>query len=1119
MKRYLCLISILLVTGLFAEAQEIFIRFVEVKDDRYGKALEQKLKSWKIYRFEGLAEDPSLTTRQIRLQLGGRIALLTGTHSPVTGAHTKLVALQPGSRTELPFPTLLHFNGKDARITVGRKFILGDFREGGVTYLLEQVRNMINGADENLVVVYEKTDVVINDRIRCENNSMTRPQSGKASDRTGSPEVWQTQPAADCRTIEIGVLANSKSFQFHGSSLSATASYIASIYNLCEGDYSNEFTNDFRFKINELVVCNTTLSDPWPPTDDINDNIDDFADWALRGFRSANDLCSFWFHSENFSSGAVGLAYLGMTCSEIGDAAIREYGASAAAMRMLVSHEHGHNFNLQHDQQGSPYIMAPSVNPLAIDFSPASKTAFEAYVVRPDAACITTCMFEDCERIAPANLSVFYNASKDAIQASWTKVEGSAGYVIRWWERDNPVIKSDTTDSTGLTYQINLSCSNTAFYRVEVARLCSNGQTGNFTGVELLNTSVPVVTPDRLANLCGGGEVLLTSSILSGNQWYRDGVPLAGETGNKLLVTTSGKYEVRMTGTTGCAYASNPVTVADNAPPEIPVITAAGPTAFCAGGSVELESSSDVDNQWLRDGVEIPKETGKIYEAASTGNYSVRVTNESGCVAFSKTLFVLVKDAPQVPQVTADRGLTLCTGEQVTLTSNIQSGNQWVRNNIPISGAVGQTYKTGEAGNYAVRVTNVQGCFSQSEAQVVTTTSKPEKPVITAEGPLAFCSGEALVLKSSSASGNLWFRDGAALTGASASSYQVTVAGNYTVMVRISATCFSISDPVSTAVLPLPPIPQVSASGPLAICPGNELNLTSSAAAANQWYKDNTAIPGATGQVLQVSVSGSYTVRVANTQGCSSVSAAAVVTLSEVPPTPVVTASGPVTFCSGASVELSSSAAGTNQWLKDGTVINGATASVIQVVASGGYSVRSANANGCLSPPSEAVTVTVHQNPEKPVVIWDGNRLAAPAGFAEYIWYRDGVEIPGAGEATLIPLQGGLYRVLVADLNQCSALSDEISLAVTGLADLRVGDAVISCYPNPARDQIRINVSDAGIRKLSMKLYDGYGRLMAQKILGSSWNMVEVGHLPAGIYHLVITNGTQQSVVKMVLVH
>jgi len=77
-------------------------------------------------------------------------------------------------------------------------------------------------------------------------------------------------------------------------------------------------------------------------------------------------------------------------------------------------------------------------------------------------------------------------------------------------------------------------------------------------------------------------------------------------------------------------------------------------------------------------------------------------------------------------------------------------------------------------------------------------------------------------------------------------------------------------------VLPAPPAPAITVSGS---------SLTSTTGTSYQWYLNNTPLTGATGQSYSASQSGSYTVEVWDSNGCSSMSAPAsvVVGISDVP--------------------------------------------------------------------------------------------------------------------------------------------------------------------------------------------------------------------------------------------
>ena len=479
---------------------------------------------------------------------------------------------------------------------------------------------------------------------------------------------------------------------------------------------------------------------------------------------------------------------------------------------------------------------------------------------------------------------------------------------------------------------------------------------------------VPLISSGRSFVLCPGDEIQLTSSSAAGNQWYRNNKLIQGATGKTYNTKDSGKYTVVVTNNFGCTTTSAVVAVTLNPNPPKPIISATGGLVFCAGGSVVLSSSANAANQWYKSGVLITGATAKNFTASETGKYTVKVSNASGCFSVSDTVNVTVSAVPAVPQVTASGALQICPGTEVTLTSSAAAGNQWFRDNVVINGASSRTLKINAAGNYKVRVTESNKCFSESAISTVVIVGAPPKPVITAGGPTAFCPGGNTLLTSNATAGNQWYKSGVLITGATAKDYTASEAGKYTVRVTNASGCFNVSDTVTVTVSAVPVVPQVTADGALQLCPGKEVTLTSSAAAGNQWYRDNVVINGAASRTLKINIAGNYKVRVTGSNNCFSESAVSTVVLNGAPQKPVITAGGPTTFCAGGSIILTSDAAAGNQWLKDGMAISGANAATYQATADGQYSVRVTNSGGCTSVSSDIVIVKVNPNPAIPII-------------------------------------------------------------------------------------------------------------------------------------------------------
>lgn len=137
--------------------------------------------------------------------------------------------------------------------------------------------------------------------------------------------------------------------------------------------------------------------------------------------------------------------------------------------------------------------------------------------------------------------------------------------------------------------------------------------------------------------------------------------------------------------------------------------------------------------------------------------------------------------------------------------------------------------------------------------------------------------------------------------------------------------------------------------------------LTANALSGNslRWYTQATGgTYTTTAPVPSTTTAGTYTYYVsqANANNDESMRAAITVVVNALPATPVITASGSTSFCTGGSVDLSSSATSGNTWSTN------ATTQTITVSTTGNYSVIVTDVNGCSSV-STPISVSVSNAP------------------------------------------------------------------------------------------------------------------------------------------------------------
>jgi hypothetical protein len=134
----------------------------------------------------------------------------------------------------------------------------------------------------------------------------------------------------------------------------------------------------------------------------------------------------------------------------------------------------------------------------------------------------------------------------------------------------------------------------------------------------------------------------------------------------------------------------------------------------------------------------------------------------------------------------------------------------------------------------------------------------PAKPTITPLTPLATCATTPVVLQTNATSTIQWFRNGAAIPGATATQLTVTKSGSYTVQ-QTECVCPS---PRSDSVLV-----EITPAGAPDIWYGTDGKLHTNLTQDIQWYRNGKVIPGATASSVALDAEGTYWVVLSNSCG------------------------------------------------------------------------------------------------------------------------------------------------------------------------------------------------------------------------------------------------------------
>ncbi len=247
--------------------------------------------------------------------------------------------------------------GGDVYLTINNHFIFGMVHNGDQSYFIEPLNGIISDASQDLFVVYNTKNVVPNTGITCGVTDIAKYKVTEQQETQGMSV--QMDP---CSELEMALAADRSMFNKYGS-IGDVENYLIGIWNLVAPDYTGWFSQDIEFKIVTTFVVSG--QDPWTSTTDASTLLSDFRSWGNNGnFGVAFDLGQLW-SDRNFTndgnSSVVGLAYVGVVCTNSRYSIIEDFSGNSNAMRQTVSHEVGHNFDAGHDSGGSN-IMAPTIN-------------------------------------------------------------------------------------------------------------------------------------------------------------------------------------------------------------------------------------------------------------------------------------------------------------------------------------------------------------------------------------------------------------------------------------------------------------------------------------------------------------------------------------------------------------------------------------------------------------------------------------------------------------------------------------------------------------------------------------------------------------------------------------
>lgn len=495
-----------------------------------------------------------------------------------------------------------------------------------------------------------------------------------------------------------------------------------------------------------------------------------------------------------------------------------------------------------------------------------------------------------------------------------------------------------------------------------------NGCQGSDNAV-LNNYIQPTINLGPDQDLCFGDSVTLDAGGgFTSYGW------VSGQTTQTVRVTGPGSYSVIGTNVNGCV-ATDTVNINLNL---LPVFDLGNDTTICAGQNVILDPGPGYTGYLWQSG-----STSRTFNVNSTGQYYVTVTDGNTC-EYTDTINIIVDPLP-VPSLGPD--LTVCPGDSVLLD--------------PGPGFATCTWNTGEtthtvikpAGSYTVTVTNATGCSAFDDITI----SNFPAPSVNLGPDQDICPGGSVTLDAGAGfSSYLWY------DGSTTQTVSVVFPGLYDVVVTDANGC-QASDTLNITLFPQP----VVDLGPdTVICQGGSYTLDAGPAFNSYAWTPG----GSTGQTLNITASGNYSVTATDANGCDATDD---VDIGIAPTLTVDLGQDTVVICDSGSVMLDAGA-GLSAYLWN----DGSTNQWLDVSTSGTYSVTVTDQFGCDA--SDQIVVETSSLISVDLLGPDtsyckGAFVLLDAGDQWLTYWWDN----GSTDQYLIVSSAGTYTVIVEDADGC----------------------------------------------------------------------------------------------------
>lgn len=634
---------------------------------------------------------------------------------------------------------------------------------------------------------------------------------------------------------------------------------------------------------------------------------------------------------------------------------------------------------------------------------------------------------------------------------------------------------------------------------------------------------MPVITLDPLIRACKGDMLELQAPVGAGfiYKWFVNGVlkSTAAAFNHQVADTVVIRLEVN---TVHNCFAARNISVVPLLSPKLTL--SASQSQICLGDNVTIAANTTdaVIFRWW-DGF---AGLTRIVTPADTGihQYWARVVSGDNCEVYD-TIQVAVKSNPKAKMKISQGAATVCQNNRVTFSVRETSGvpvSQVIWNNSVVQPMGSDTVKFFSRQFSQTAWTNARmvSTFGCSGADSLLVTVQP-LPAMTITPDTTVCSGSTLTLKATGGFSCIWTDANNQILGVGYTlNIQPTQTRKYFAIITGGAPLGCLrTDSVLVTVLPRPQVAVTSSAQN--VCGGTPVILTATGAQSYIWST------GQTGASITVTPQATtdYTVIGVSANGCTGTGSITV----NINPSPQVSLTGlaPRYCLNDAPATLIGTPVG--GFIAGPGVVGGQFRP--QLAGPGNHMIVYSYLSpfGCFGADTLYTTVvninsSISLGPNVAICPHEQVQFDAGPGFQRYYW--------STGDTTRTTIvRGNAYFpgtsrtiTVVGTIAQCSAMG---SVIVTIRNDCYIGvdeqgdNNRISLVPNPTYGRFTINHNLPDGNPLRIDVFNSQGvnvySSQSQSCTALSPCTIDMGHLPAGVYSVLVVHKGRQYARKLVL--